>query len=78
MRDRNNDTPLMCAIEFGHDEVIKALIECGAHIQVTWDFCLILTFKLGLFYKLNPAEDYRSLYLDISFYSGHFLHSNGS
>ena len=78
MRDRNNDTPLMCAIEFGHDEVIKALIECGAHIQVTWDLSLILTFKLGLFYKLNTAEDYRSLYIDISFYSGHFQHSNVS
>ena len=35
MRDRNNDTPLMCAIEFGHTDVILALVECGAHIQVT-------------------------------------------
>ena len=34
VRDRNNDTPLMCAIEFGHEEVIEALIECGAHLQV--------------------------------------------
>ena len=35
VRDRNNDTPLMCAIEFGHTDVILALVECGAHIQVT-------------------------------------------
>ena len=34
MRDRSNNTPLMCAIEFGHKEVIEALVECGAHIQV--------------------------------------------
>jgi ankyrin repeat protein len=35
VRDRNNDTPLMCAVEFGHEDVVKALVECGAHIQVT-------------------------------------------
>jgi lysophospholipase len=34
VRDRNNDTPLMNAIEFGHEKVIDALVECGAHIQV--------------------------------------------
>ena len=31
-RDRNNQSPLVCAIEAGHEEVIKVLVECGAHL----------------------------------------------
>jgi hypothetical protein len=34
----------MNAVEFGHDDVIKALVECGAHIQV---FVLLWQRDLG-------------------------------
>ena len=33
MRDRNNDTPLLCAIKAGHRDVVRSLVSCGAHLQ---------------------------------------------
>lgn len=33
MRDRNNDTPLLCAIKSCHRDVVRSLVACGAHLQ---------------------------------------------
>lgn len=35
VRDRNNDTPLMCAIQGEQKETIRALRTCGAHLQMS-------------------------------------------
>jgi len=32
-RDRNNDTPLLCAIKACHRDVVRSLVACGAHLQ---------------------------------------------
>ena len=34
VRDRNNNTPLMCAINADQRATIQALRACGAHLQV--------------------------------------------
>jgi ankyrin repeat protein len=34
VRDRNNETPLMCAINGGQKDTIRALRACGAHLQM--------------------------------------------
>ena len=33
-RDRNHDTPLLCAIKACHRDVIRSLVACGAHLGV--------------------------------------------
>lgn len=35
VRDRNNDTPLMCAINAEQKDTIRALRACGAHLQLS-------------------------------------------
>ena len=44
VRDRNNNTPLMCAINADQRATIQALRACGAHLQVK----LIATKRSGL------------------------------
>ena len=34
VKDRNNDSPLMCAINGEQKETIRALRTCGAHLQM--------------------------------------------
>lgn len=34
-RDRNNDSPLRCAIDAEHEDVIKCLVDCGAHLLIS-------------------------------------------
>ena len=53
VRDRNNETPLMCAINADQRTTIMALRACGAHLQMgsieVCNFCFdveSLTFHL--------------------------------
>ena len=63
-RDRNHDTPLLCAINAGHRDVIRSLVACGAHLQMgalelTEELCYLsrLGFKKKLScYKLAGAN----------------------
>ncbi len=34
-RDRSNHSPLRCAIDAGHEDVIRVLVQCGAHLQLS-------------------------------------------
>ena len=34
LKDRNNDTPLLCAIKGCHRDVVRSLIACGAHLPM--------------------------------------------
>ena len=45
VRDRNNNTPLMCAINADQRATIQALRACGAHLQVK----LIANKRNGLY-----------------------------
>ena len=33
-RDRNNDTPLLCAIKSCQRDVVRSLVACGAHLHL--------------------------------------------
>ena len=55
-RDRNHDTPLLCAIKACHRDVIRSLVACGAHLQICGlelaeELCYLS--RLGLKKKLS-------------------------
>ena len=33
VKDRNGHSPLRCAADAGHADVVKLLVDCGAHLQ---------------------------------------------
>ena len=52
-RDRNNDTPLLCAIKSCQRDVVRSLIACGAHLQLS---SLELGEELGSLARLGSKK----------------------